>query len=110
METKKYNILYIYNLNIDLKALEEFAKRQSTPGLNSCFSELRQFIDLILGGDVERILDKPTRDAKFPHLSNEKLVVLLDKFKDLGMMQQVPADVPKLKRSNFNPIIKRLKH
>jgi hypothetical protein len=110
LETKKYNILYIYNLNNDLKSLEEFAKRQVTQGLNACFSELRQFIDLMLSGNVEQILDKPTRDSKFPHLSNEKLIVLLDKFKDLGMMQSIPADVPKLKRSNFNPIIKRLKH
>eukprot|EP00475_Leptophrys_vorax_P044863 TRINITY_DN9135_c0_g4_i1.p1 TRINITY_DN9135_c0_g4~~TRINITY_DN9135_c0_g4_i1.p1 ORF type:complete len:458 (-),score=129.85 TRINITY_DN9135_c0_g4_i1:316-1689(-) len=110
LETKKYNILYIVNLNVDLKALEEFARRQPTAGLVSCFSELRQFIDLMLSGNVEQILDKPTRDAKFPHLSNEKLVVLLDRFKDLGMMQSVPSDIPKLKRSNFNPIIKRLKH
>jgi hypothetical protein len=109
LETKKYNIIYIYNLNFDVKALEEYAKRQGVSGLVSCFSELRQFIDLLLSGTVEQILDKPTREAKYPHLANEKLVHLLDKFKDLGIMQQVPAELPKIKRANFNAIIKRLK-
>jgi hypothetical protein len=109
LETKKYNIIYIYNLNFDVKALEEFAKRQSVAGLVPCFSEIRQFIDLLLSGTVEQILDKPTREAKYPHLANDKLVHLLDKFKDLGIMQQVPPELPKLKRANFNAIIKRLK-
>jgi exocyst complex component 6 len=109
LETKKYNIIYIYNLNLDVKCFEEYAKRQSTTGLISCFSEIRQFIDLLLSGNVEQILDKPTREAKFPHLANDKLYHLLDKFKDLGLMQQIPAEVPKLKRSNFNAILKRLK-
>jgi len=41
-EVKKFNLLAIFNLNHDVRELEEFALRCNVNGLVEVFSELRQ--------------------------------------------------------------------
>lgn len=109
LHTKKYNAIAMYNLGLDIQALEEFASRQNIPRLMDAFSEIRQIVDLILSGDIEQILDKPTRDSKFPFVSTEKLVTILEKFKELGILNVTVDGVPKIKKSTVLAVVKRLK-
>jgi hypothetical protein len=39
---KKFNIIAVYHLHFDVKALEEFAQRCPTPNLSETFTEIRQ--------------------------------------------------------------------
>jgi len=107
---KKFNILSIFNLNLDLRGFEDFVKKSKIPNLMENFSELRQLINLLLSGNIEEILDKPTREAKYFYLSNEKLIQFLDKFKEPDSKAVVPDSLPKLKRKAIDIVIKRLKN
>jgi len=108
-QVKKFNILALYNLHVDVSRLEEFAHSRPVPNLAETFSELRQLLNLFLGGNPEEILDVEIRQSKYDHLAPAKLKVILEKFKDLGVFGQLPKGVPKIKKKQLDSIIKRLK-
>lgn len=107
--TKKFNIIAIYNLNVDLKELENFATRCYIPALSSVFTELRQFIDLLLHTEFEHICDPQIKQNKFSHLSSEKLHKLMAKYKDIGLFGSLPPGVRNLKKKDVDLALKRLK-
>ena len=75
-------MLGIYNLGIDLKALEAFAEGVGTAGLRECFSELRQLIALVSSGHPEQILDPAVQRQSFPHVRSPTLLAVLEKYKE----------------------------
>ena len=69
----------------------------------------RQLIDLLLAGDIEVLLDPVLRSAKYAHLSTQKLLRVLDKFKDVSMLSfNTPAQFKKLKKKNIEAVVKKL--
>lgn len=64
----------IYNLEKDVRALEEFAMRCPVQNLVDVFSELRQFVSLFLSGDVESFADEDIRKTMYPHLNKDKMI------------------------------------
>eukprot|EP00455_Lapot_gusevi_P034507 TRINITY_DN3803_c0_g1_i3.p1 TRINITY_DN3803_c0_g1~~TRINITY_DN3803_c0_g1_i3.p1 ORF type:complete len:435 (-),score=124.97 TRINITY_DN3803_c0_g1_i3:132-1385(-) len=106
---KKFNIIAIYNLHLDVMALEEFAQSCSIPDLETKFAEIRQLINLFLSGTVEQILDQPTRQARFPQLNLYRLAQIMDKFKDIGMFARLPPGLPKLKKKSVEAVTKQLR-
>jgi len=109
---KKYNIVAVYNLHVDLVSLEEFAGRCPIANLVEIFIVIRQFVDLMLNGNPAEILDKDIRSQKYPHLEkidSLRLAKLLDKYKDVGFFDKLPPNLPKLKRRTIDPLIKKLK-
>ena len=68
-----------------------------------------QLVDLLLSGDVEVLLDPVLRAAKYAHLSNAKLIRVLDKFKDMSMFSMnTPPQFKKLKKKNVEAVVKKL--
>jgi len=109
LAAKKFNIISIYNLNIDLQELEQFATRCSIPDLGIVFSELRQFIDLLLFHEFECITDPNIRQTKFSHLSSEKLIKMMSRYKDISLFGSLPQGVGKLKKKDVDLALKKLK-
>ena len=108
LQAKKYNLIALYNLNFDLQAMEEFARSTDVADLVETFSELRQFLNLMLSGNIEQILDKPTRDNKFPALQPERLIPMLQRYRDISLRGRVPDDLVKIKRKTVESVVKGL--
>ncbi len=98
----------IHNLNLDLMELEAFAARSGVKGLEESFSELRQLLNLFLSGDVTAILDEHTRALRYNHLSTQKLLKFMDRYKDIGLFTSLPPNIRKLKKSVVEMVAKRL--
>merc|ERR1740117_570476 len=88
--TKKFNLLAIYNLNHDLKELEDFTLRCSVENLDEVFTELRQFINLFLSGEISSVLNSTIKESRYKVLSYERLYRFMDKYKDVSMMSRLP--------------------
>lgn len=66
-------------------------------------------IDLLLSGEVEVLLDPAARAARYPLLSNARVIRILDKYKEVSMFSlSTPAQFKKLKRKNIDAVIKQL--
>jgi len=72
---KSFNIMGIYNLSLDLDALEQFARDTPLPNLVETFSELRQVCLCFLPRTVIRSLPTPVRVFVIPgghHVSHRQ--------------------------------------
>lgn len=110
-EAKKFNLLAIYNLNHDVRELEEFALRCGVDGLVEVFSELRQFINLFLSGDAgneEIFANEHIKNMKYGHVSYKNLYLYMEKFRDVGLMTKLPAGLPKLKKRDVEATMRRI--
>jgi len=55
------------------------------------------------------VVEQKTREAKYSQLGPERLIQLLDKYKDVGVFGTLPPNVPKIKRKTVDGVIKHLK-
>lgn len=106
---KAVNALGLHNLHVDLQALEAAAQQATIPNLAETYSELRQTINFFLNGELEVALDAAALRRAFPHVAVSKLVVLLDKFRDVGLFAAAPANLKKLKKKTAEAVAKKLR-
>lgn len=98
---KGVNTNGLYNLSVDVAALEEFADSCGVLQLRECFAELRQTLGTLLHRDVHTLLlDAGLREGVFPKVQTAKLVAILEKYKPLGLFAQVGRGVGGRTRSN----------
>jgi len=109
LECKKFNIISIFNLNLDLQILEQFANHCSIPNLAETFSELRQLINYILSGDPESINDPTRRTKNYPHLSNDRILTIMTKYTEVSLLTSVPSNIVKLKKKVLDSAMAKLK-
>lgn len=110
-DVKKFNLLAIFNLNHDVRELEEFALRCNVNGLVEVFSELRQFINLFLSGDAgneDIFANENIKNMKYGHVSYKNLYIYMEKFRDVGLMTKMPPGLPKLKKRDVEATMKRI--
>ena len=106
---KKFNIVSLQNLYLDVQEVVAFAVRCSILNLPEVFSEIQQLLGLFLENDLEAILDPTTRKAKYPQVSLEQLAQLLEKYKDFGVFSSAPDGLPKIKKKDCDAVAKQLK-
>ena len=107
---KKFNIVSIYNLNYDVKRLEEFAKGRNIENLVDTFSEIRQLVNLLMSGRVDQILNKEVRLNEFPYLSPVKLVKVLERYRNLGVFSSCPEGIVNIRNKVVDQAVKKLKN
>jgi hypothetical protein len=74
-----FNIIALHSLSLDVAELEHFARSRDIPDLDSKFAEIRQTLDLFLTGNIEQILDAPTRQTKFAQVNLGRLAKIMNK-------------------------------
>eukprot|EP00743_Colponemidia_sp_Colp-15_P005838 GILK01006273.1.p1 GENE.GILK01006273.1~~GILK01006273.1.p1 ORF type:complete len:952 (-),score=178.29 GILK01006273.1:34-2889(-) len=104
----RWNILAMYNLQLDIALLEDFADTCGISGLRECFLEARQLVDLIVGGEIEQILDPNIRQLHFSRVNLSKLLIILDKFREVGLFASA-SGIPKLKKTSVTLVCKKIK-
>jgi len=109
VHVKKFNQIAIANMELDVNALEEFAARCNLPNLPDSFAEMRQLTQLLLGNDLNAYADPATRARQFPYLNLGKMIRLLDKFKDIGLLARMPRGIPTFKRKDIDTLLTKLK-
>ncbi len=108
-QVKKFNQMSVYNLEKDVRALEDFASRCPVANLAETFSELRQFTDLMLSGNIDVYSDDVIRASRYPHLNPDVMIKVLDKFKDLGLFTTMPKGLAPIKRKQVDALISKIK-
>jgi hypothetical protein len=82
---KKFNMTAIRNFDNDVRHVEAFVKRLSTPqnALITPFAEVRQLLNLILSDNIEEFAKPEIRKATYPRLAGKvaMVVMILTKFK-----------------------------
>lgn len=107
---KRFNLHAIQNLNVDLTAMESFAKSKSTSkNLVVYFAELRQLINLLLAENCEEFLDSKIHSKNYPLLTNTpQLIGLLQKYKEESH-GFLPKKEEKVRAKHISTLAKKLK-
>eukprot|EP00958_Prasinococcus_capsulatus_P009176 scaffold897_cov402-Prasinococcus_capsulatus_cf.AAC.61 len=63
--------------------LTELAQRHGLTDLSSHFAQLREFVDLMIANDLERITDPKVRELEYPNLAVGTLVLILEKYEEI---------------------------
>eukprot|EP01083_Nonionella_stella_P025803 71064_1 len=108
-ELKKFNIIGIHNLGLDVRILETYAARCNIANLSDTLGELRQFVDLFISGDLPHFANPEVRQTKYPFLAVYKVIGIIDKFKNLSVFGSCPEGIPNVKRKDVDVLIKRLR-
>ena len=83
---KKYNILSIYNLSVDMQYLEMEAKKTHIDRLTESYKQIRQICSLLLSGkQMTKYLDEDFRMMNYGYVSAANLRSLLEKYNTLGI-------------------------
>jgi len=65
------------------EGLTELAQRHGLTDLSSHFAQLREFVDLMIANDLERITDPKVRELEYPNLAVGTLVLILEKYEEI---------------------------
>ncbi|CAM9343266.1 unnamed protein product [Chrysoparadoxa australica] len=107
------NSLGIYNISLDINALVEFSDESDIAQLSECFSQLKQLVDLLLGNDIDLIVNFDRRQGKFPSVDEGHIVTLLEKYRDLGMAAKIKNtignEIPQLEQKQVKAILHHLR-
>jgi hypothetical protein len=77
------------NLALDVQEFEKFADTTGVPQLGECFNELKCLTEAMIDRDLPFLLqagNENVRRRKYPLLSLEKLVNILEKYNGLGLV------------------------
>jgi len=89
-QAKSVNTNGLYNLSVDLESLEGFADSCGVLQLRECFSELRQTLGVLLHRDIDPVMRDPVlRQGLYPKSDANKLIMVLEKYKPMGVFSQV---------------------
>ncbi len=84
------------NLQVDVKAIEEFAATMCTSRcdhMKHSMSGVSQLLDAVLENQESVLIDETKREAKYPALDVNHLVKLYSKFNDVGVATQIKNTV-----------------
>lgn len=104
----QFNIIALHALHMDVCELEQFACACDIADLDSKFAEVRQTLDLFLSGNIEQILDAPTRAARFAQVNLTRLGRAMAKFAELGFFVRHPPALPKLRERSVQNVMQAL--
>ena len=107
-----FNMFAIMQVDAEFRALEAFVAKW--PGLvpGPVSSELRQILDFLLSGNPESILDTEARMSLYPDVEMERLLRILDKYRDTPRTEapNLGAGVSEWpKRSTMDKIMKKVR-
>lgn len=89
-KVRAVNTTGLYNLSLDVAALEAFADACGVLQLRECFAELHQTLGALLHQDIHTLmLDASLREGVFPKIRTANLVNILERYKPLGLLAQV---------------------
>jgi hypothetical protein len=107
------NIIGMYNLRVDVRALMDFCGESGIAQLGECLAHLYQLLDVVLCFDEETILDPGRRSARYPRLDASDLLQLLDKFRNLSLALKIKNtvgdEVPGLDKSKVKQVASKLR-
>ena len=106
---RSFTIIALYNINLDIEVLEEFADSCPIAELSSKFGEIRQILSLFLSGNVEQILDHPIRQSKFSQVNASRLANIMDKYREVGIFSRWPDGLPKLRKGPVGNVARALR-
>lgn len=83
----KFNSHFILELNLVGKEVEDFIAQspicRETPGLLDSLEDLKQLTNLFITNDLESLLSAQGRQSKYPRLSLQLLVGILERYKEV---------------------------
>jgi len=82
----------IKNLLLDVREFQIFADNTKVPQLSECFNELKSLLEALLDPELPQLLqlqNEHTRKTKYPLLSLEKLLNVLDKYQVTTMLDKL---------------------
>lgn len=106
----KWNIIAMYNFNLDIIRLETYSRQTLIPDLHTIFLPLRQLLDLLLSGkEVTLFLNDQVRCDRFPQVQVEHVRLMLEKYKTLGFLNKLPKHIRNLERKTVQTMLKGLR-
>jgi len=83
----KFNSHFILELNLVGKEIEDFISQSAicreTPGLMDSLEDLKQLTNLFITNDLDSLLSVQGRQSKYPRLSLQLLVGILERYKEV---------------------------
>ena len=109
-QIKKWNIISIYNFNLDIIRLETYSRQTLVPGLCEMFVGLKQLLDLLLSGkNITEYLDEDIKMEKYPMVETRTVRCLLEKYKPLGFLNKLPKHIPNLDKKTVQNMVRSLR-
>jgi len=106
----KWNIISMYNFNLDIIRLETYSRQTLIADLHTIFLPLRQLIDLLLSGkEITLFLTDEMRLERYPQVQVEHVRVMLEKYKTLGFLNKLPKHIRNLERKTVQTMLKGLR-
>ncbi|ETO28484.1 hypothetical protein RFI_08647 [Reticulomyxa filosa] len=103
----------VYNLNLDVKAFEEFSRETGITDLDNTFKQLRVLLDLLLSGNkLLDYLDEDVRQKKYSYVLASDLKKILQRFQTkLSLFAgKLPAHIPNLDKKIIKTVLKALEN
>ena len=107
-----FNMFAIMQVDAEFRALEAFVAKWLGLMLGPVSSELRQILDFLLSGNPESILDTEARMSLYPDVEMERLLRILDKYRDTPRTEapNLGAGVSEWpKRSTMDKVMKKVR-
>merc|ERR1712204_146619 len=89
---KKWNIISMYNFNLDIIRLETYSRQTLIPDLYKIFRALRQLLDLLLSG------------REIVQFTNEE--IRMEKYMTLGVFNKLPRHIKNLEKKTVQRMLK----
>merc|ERR1712157_21152 len=107
---KKWNIISMYNFNLDIIRLETYSRQTLIPDLYQIFKSLRQLLDLLLSGkDIIQYLNEEIKMEKYTITETQHVRIMLEKYKTLGFLNKLPKHIKNLDKKTVQTMLKNLK-
>ena len=107
-ECKEFNLITIYNLDLDLMFIFKFLNRNFPfyPQLQDKFKGLSQFYALFLTNNMQDLLDKQKRDITYSYLDINRILPLLRKYNKAK--NNAGGKIRDLKKKDVENLVKKL--
>merc|ERR1712113_885720 len=77
---KKWNIISMYNFNLDIIRLETYSRQTLIPDLHQIFKSLRQLLNLLLSGkEIQQYTNEEIKMEKYMIVETHHVRILLEK-------------------------------
>jgi hypothetical protein len=104
------------NLLLDVAEFQVFANSTKVPQLSECFNELRSMLEALLDPELPQLLQSQNelaRRTKYPLLSLEKLLNILEKYQVTTMLDKLmistDSEILLLEKKDVSALIKLIK-
>ena len=107
---KKWNIISMYNFNLDIIRLETYCRQTMIPDLHKIFEPLNMLLNLLLSGkQITEYLNDELRMEKYGKVQTLHVRIMLEKYKTLGFLNKLPKHIKNLDKKTVQSMLRSLR-